>query len=167
MKIILFVLLFISSLFSHPHTFIEVYPTIKITENKTSSIHFKWVIDEMTSSMLIMELDPDMNGIISKDESSYAFENYFSTLQEYNYYTYIKVDNKVVALPTIENFKVTIENHKVCYSFDIKGSYPVGNTAFEFGDTEFYVAMVLKDVFIKLDGATAKTSKVDNELYLG
>lgn len=167
MKIILPVLILISSLFAHPHTFIEVYPTIKIKENKTSSIHFKWVIDEMTSASLLMELDSDMNGVINKEENSYTFENYFSTLRDYNYYTYIKVDNKLVSLPNIENFKVSIENNKICYSFDIKGSYPVGNTVFEFGDTEFYVAMMLKDTFIKLDGATATTSKVDNDLYLG
>ncbi len=167
MKIIVTFLLFIVSLYSHPHTFIDVYPTINVKENKTSSIHFKWVLDEMTSTILIVELDQDMDGIINKKENRYIQDNYFYIFENYSYYTYIKVNGEVINSLKVKNFKASIENGRVCYSFDIDGSYNIKNTIFEFGDTDFYVAMVLKDEFIEVDGATAIVTGVDNDFYYG
>ena len=66
-KIILFLLLTIT-LFAHPHTFIEVYPTLEVKDSKFEKIHFKWVLDEMSSTILIMELDANGNGRIDKKE---------------------------------------------------------------------------------------------------
>ena len=165
-KIILFVL-FSISLFAHPHTFIEVFPTINVKDSKFSKVHFKWVLDEMTSTILIMELDTNGDGKISEKENKYVFNNYFSIMQDYNYYTQIVVDSKIITLKGVKNFKATIENHKVCYSFDIKRSFNIKNTVFEFGDTDFYVAMVLKDSFVDVEGASFTTAGVDNDFYYG
>jgi len=167
LKTLLTLLLFISSLFAHPHTFIEVYPTITVKDSKTSSIHFKWVLDEMTSTILIMELDQDGDGKISKKENFFIYGNYFSIFKDYSYYTHIKVDGKIIKFPKPKNFKATIENNRICYSFDIKENYNIDNTIFEFGDSDFYVAMILKEKFVKVDGATSKVNGVDNDFYYG
>ncbi len=167
MKIFLLLFLLLSSLYSHPHTFIDVHPTIKIKDNQTQSIHFKWVLDEMTSTILIMELDQDMDGKISKKENKYILNNYFHIFENYSYYTHIIVDGEVIKFPKVKNFVASIENHKICYSFEIDGNYNIKNTIFEFGDTDFYVAMVLKDTFVEVEGATALTTGVDNDFYYG
>jgi ABC-type uncharacterized transport system substrate-binding protein len=151
LKYILF-LLSINLLYAHPHVFIEVHPTIEVKNNKTTKIHFKWKIDEMTSSMLIMQLDTNGNGKIDKNENSVAYSSYFSSLKEQNFYTIMKLKNRVINFkPT--NFKATIENHKVCYAFDIKGNYNIKDLKFYFRDETFFVAMILQNKFMKITGA--------------
>ncbi len=167
MKTLFTLLILISSLFAHPHTFIEVYPTIKVKDDSSTIVHFKWVLDEMTSTILIMELDKDGDGKINKKENSYIYKEYFSIFKDYSYYTYIKVDNKDIKFPKIENFKATIENNKICYSFEINLNHNIKSTAFEFGDSDFYVAMVLKDKFVSAEGLSPTVTGVDNDFYYG
>jgi len=159
--------IFTISLLAHPHTFIDVYLTINVKDGKTNSINFKWKIDEMTSTMLIMDVDSDGNGKISSKENRFIKNNYFTVFEDYNFYTYIKVDGKVIPFPKTKNFKATIENHRVCYSFDIEGDFNMKKTVIEVGDTDFYVAMMLKQEFLNISGAKAIATGVDNDFYYG
>ncbi|MCD6433290.1 MAG: DUF1007 family protein [Sulfurimonas sp.] len=167
MKKLLVFLLFTISLFAHPHTFIEVHPTIKVVDGAIKTIHFKWKLDEMTSTILIMELDKNADGKIDKKESAYIRDNYFIILKDYSYYTHIKVKGKLIKFPTPKKFIATIENHKICYSFSLDEKYIAKDTIFEFGDTDFYTAMILKKEFVEISGAKAKVSGVDNDFYYG
>ena len=166
MKLIL-LLLISTFLFAHPHTFIDVYPTIKVKNNKITYLRFRWEIDEMTSSMLIMDIDQNGDGKIDDKENKYLEENYFNVFADYDYYTYIKVKNKTIKFPKITNFKASIKNHKVCYAFDVDLKTDISDTVIEFGDSDFYVAMMLKDEFVTVSGAKVKTSGVDNDFYYG
>ena len=154
-------------MFAHPHTFIEVYPTLHVEDKKITNIHFKWVLDEMSSTILIMELDSDGDGKISKNENDFIEKEYFSMFEDYGYYTFIKVDSKLISTPKPKNFKATIENNRICYSFDIEKDFNIQNTIFDFADTSYYVAMVLKEEFLTLDGATAKIARVESDDYYG
>jgi ABC-type uncharacterized transport system substrate-binding protein len=166
-KILIFLILSIKILFAHPHTFIEVYPTIEVKNNKTTKIHFKWMLDEMTSSMLIMEFDQDGDGKINKKESFFVYGSYFTSLRDYNFYTDIKVNGKTQIFPKPKNFRATIEKNKICYSFDIEENYSIKDLKFDFGDEDFFVAMILKDKFTNIKGAKAKVSDLDNDFYFG
>ncbi|MEA3499299.1 MAG: DUF1007 family protein [Campylobacterota bacterium] len=160
-------LIFSVSLFAHPHTFLEIFPTINIKNNKTTNIHFKWKMDEMTSSMLIMEFDQNMDGKIDKEENQFIYQNYFIMLGDYNFYTDIKISGKTIKLPKPQNFKATIENNKVCYSFDITENYPIKDLQFDFGDEDFFIAPILKKEFLNIKGATPKIIELDNDFYFG
>jgi ABC-type uncharacterized transport system substrate-binding protein len=164
----LFTLVFaISSAYAHPHTFIEVFPTITVKDNKTQNIHFRWSLDEMTSSMLIVEFDQNADGKLDNQESQYAYENFFSTLKEFNFYTDVVVKDQTEFFPKPINFKASIQDNKICYDFDIEKQYNIKELKFDFGDTEFFVAMVLKEEFTKITGAKAKVSELDNDFYFG
>ena len=165
MRTILILSLFISSLFSHPHTFIDVHPTIEVKNDSTVIVNFKWVLDDMASTILIMDLDQNGDGKIDEKENSYIYEEYFSVFREYDYYTYIKVDGKDTALPEPENFRATIENNKICYSFDIKLNYDIKSVVIEFGDSSYYVAMVLKEKFVDAKGLSVKVTKIDYDYF--
>lgn len=167
MKILLLISLFVLSLFAHPHTFIEVYPTIKKQDDTTSTINFKWVLDDMTSSVLIMELDRDNDGVFNARESREVERDYFSIFEEYNYYTFIMKGDKSLKLPQVNNFNATIENYRVCYSFDIVLNHNPRDIVFEFGDSDYYVAMILKKEFVDAVGFDTKVSSVDDDLYPG
>ena len=154
-------------MYAHPHTFIEVFPSIKVKDNKTQSIHFKWILDEMTSSVLIMEFDQNGDGKINKKENVYVYENFFSTLRDFNFYTDIKIKNKTQLFPEPKNFQATIEKNRVCYSFDITTQYNTKNLKFDFGDTDFFFFFLLKQEFTNIDGLKAKVSELDNDFYFG
>ena len=85
-KLILIFFILHSYIWAHPHTFIEVEPSIEIKNEKIEHFHLKWTLDEMTSMMLIMELDEDANGKFDKNENTYIYENYFSSLEKQNFY---------------------------------------------------------------------------------
>lgn len=154
-------------IYAHPHTFIEVYPTITVKNKTTEKINFVWKLDEMTSSMLIMEFDINSNGQIDKNEQEHVYQNYFSSLIDYNFYTDITVNSKIIKFPDPKNFNSFIENNKLCYSFDIDTNLNINETLFDFGDTDFFIAMILKKEFIKLNGAIAQVSDLDNDFYFG
>ena len=165
MKLLLTLFLLQFTLYAHPHTFMDVYPTIKVDKGETSSIHFKWVFDEMTSSMLIMDIDRNGNGKIDAKENLFIYTNYFQTLEDYGFYTYVRVNSKLVELPKPKNFKATIENHRVCYSFDIEANYEIAKTTFSFGDEELYVACMLKKEFLNVVGAKVKITELKDEFF--
>nr|WP_321266386.1 DUF1007 family protein [uncultured Sulfurimonas sp.] len=152
-------------LFSHPHTFIEVYPSVEVKDEKISNLHFKWKLDDMTSSILVMEFDKNGDKEIDANENHYAYKNYFTLLESFGLYTEIKIKDKVQRLPKATNFKTSIEDGRVCYSFDLKGSYNIKDLRVEFGDKDLYVAMIIKKEFLKVKGAKAKISEVDYDFY--
>jgi ABC-type uncharacterized transport system substrate-binding protein len=166
-KFLIPILFIINILHAHPHTFIEIYPTIAVKNNIMQNIKFKWQLDEMTSSMLIMEFDTNANGKLEDKENKFVYENYFLTLVDYNFYTDITVDGKIQSFPTPKNFKATIENNKLCYYFEIDNKYNINNTMFDFGDKDFFVAMILKKEFATVQNASAKVSDLDNDFYFG
>ncbi len=167
MKIIISFILFINILYAHPHTFIEVYPTITVKNKITEKIHFTWKMDEMTSSMLIMEFDVNANNKLDETEQQFILENYFSSLIDYNFYTDITIKEKIEKFPQPTNFKAFIENNKLCYSFEIDKKLNINETLFDFGDPDFFIAMILKKEFTKIIGASANVSDLDNDFYFG
>jgi len=168
MKITLILLLICNILFAHPHTFIEVYPNVSIHNDKITKISFQWKLDEMSSSMLIMELDQNGDGKIDKDENTFIYENYFMPLVDYNFYTDISIQEKVKRFPTPSNFKALIKNNRLYYNFDITNlQLDIHTTKFDFGDTDFFVAMILKKEFVTINERDAKVSDLDNDFYFG
>ena len=167
MKSILFLAILFSSLFSHPHTFIEVHSTLKVKNDSEFTLNFKWVLDDMTSTILIMELDTNADGTIQESENKYIYKEYFSMFREYDYYTYLKVKGKPFTLGEPKNFHTTIENNRICYSFDIEVNAAIKDTLVEFGDKSYYVAMVLKKEFVVAEGYETQVTRIDTDEYYG
>ena len=160
-KIILFIL-FLSNLFAHPHTFIDVYPKVVVKNNIVTQIDFKWIMDEMTSSMLIMEFDQNQNGKIDKEENKYIEENYFLSLKDYDFYTHLKPKYKVT------NFFADIKNEKIEYNFTFQllKKTKLSNFKLQFYDTDFFVSMQLKEKFIT-QKISHKIKDLDGDFYYG
>lgn len=164
MKQTLFLLLFVTALFSHPHTFMDVYPTFK-SEGEKTTLNFKWIMDDMTSAILIMDLDTNGNGKIDANENKYIQKEYFSMFKEYDYYTYVKVKGKNVSYGEPKNFQASIEQGKICYSFDIVLNAVLKDVVIEFGDKAYYTAMVLKKEFVNVEGYEIEVTRVEDDYY--
>jgi ABC-type uncharacterized transport system substrate-binding protein len=166
-KIIIFYLLFIPYLvFAHPHTFIDVYTKIKSQNTKIDKITFTWYFDEMTSSLLIMEFDQNMDGKLDDSEIKYIYENYFLGLGDFNFYTDIQINNKTI-LTKPQNFTAFLkDNIQVAYQFDIILNKEKKDIKIEIYDEERFSALILKNKFIHSD-TNYKLSDIDNDLYFG
>ena len=162
LKNILFLLIAINFLYAHPHTYINIYPTAIIENKKITQIDFKWEMDEMTSSMLIMEFDQNSNGKIDKNENNYINENYFSSLNKYDFYTHTKAQYKTV------NFIADIKNNKIVYkfSFILDKPYTLKNFSMSFYDTDFFVSTQLKKEFIT-QKINYLVEDIDGDFYYG
>lgn len=154
----------INLLFAHPHTFIDIFPKINYKDNSITTINFEWKFDVMTSQLLSMEFDLNMDGIIDDQENQYIFNNYFETLGDYGFYTDIRINkNSTITKPL--NFKTFIDNEqRIVYSFDVELNAPKDKVYIDFYDEENFTAFVLKKEFI-----TSKTPfkivDVDNDFY--
>lgn len=167
MKILIAISLFIVTLFAHPHTFMDIYPTIKVNKDKTASLHFAWKFDEMTSAMLIMEVDTNGDGKIDKEENQFILENYFASLKDYSFYTDVFIGKKAQDIFTPTNFQASIENNRLIYAFDIKENYPTKGLKIDLYDEDFFVATVLKKEFITVKGGATKIVELDRDSYFG
>jgi ABC-type uncharacterized transport system substrate-binding protein len=157
-------LLFINTLLAHPHTFVDIFPTVDSKSDKIETINFQWSFDEMTSQLLVMEFDQNMNGKIDKDELQYIKESYFNPLADYNFYTDIKIKGKTIKTSPI-NFTVKIDkNMKIVYQFDIKIDSNKNDVKIEFYDAEMFTAFMLKKDFIK-SNINYDVVDVDNDIY--
>jgi len=161
MKYILFILISPLLIFAHPHTFIDLYPTIVSKEDKIESIKFRWLMDEMSSQMLIMEFDKNLNGKIDKDENKYVKENYFDHLVAYMFYTKIK-DKTILTKPI--NFVASIEKERVVYSFTINLDEKKSDFYIDFYDEDNFVAIMLKKEFVTSD-IKYNIEGIDNDFY--
>lgn len=164
-KHIILLLLFVSLVWSHPHTFIDLYPTLHVKNNTIIKTHIKWKMDDMTSSMLIMEFDLNADGAIDKKENTFVYKNYFLSLEQNNYYMDILVEDQSIPLSSISNFKASIEDNRLCYSFDIIQNLDIKKTKFEFYDKDLFVAFMLKKEFVTAENKKVKIIGIDKDFY--
>ena len=162
----IFILNFITIgfLFAHPHTFIDIFPTIKHKNNTITTIHFDWKFDAMTSQLLLMEFDPNMDGKIDKEENEYIFINFFERLEDYGFYTDIRINKKAIKTKPI-NFTASIDKEqRIVYGFDIDINTPKDKLYIDFYDEESFTAFMLKKEFIT-SNTPFKIVDVDNDFY--
>jgi len=144
-------LLLTTKAFYHPHTFIEVQPTIEIKNEEINKFNIKWTLDEMTSMMLIMELDKNANGKFEKDENDYIYDSYFLSLEKQNFYMSIN-SNKQELIAKPQSFKASIKNNRLIYSFNIQNNISLKDLKINFQDEELFVGMMLEKEYIKING---------------
>lgn len=154
--IIFFIFLISTKTFAHPHTFIEVEPTIEIKDEKISKFNIKWTLDEMTSMMLIMELDKNANGKFEKDENSYIFDSYFSSLENQNFYMSVNSNKKELSIEP-KMFKASIKNNRLIYSFNIQNNISLKDLKINFQDENLFVGMMIEKEYIKINGIKKET----------
>lgn len=142
MRIFYLMLLPITFLFAHPHCFIDVYPSIR-----EKQIEITWIMDEMSSQIMLMDFDRDHNGQLSSQESLSLFQETFVSLKKYNYY--IRFLRQKTLLPTgkVSNFRASVSKGKVQYRFRLP--LPAGTTTVRFCDEENYTAFIVNDAFVR------------------
>lgn len=141
MKSFVFLLFFTFSLYAHPHVFIDVYPKIE-----TTSIKLRWVFDEMTSNMLILDYDSNHDDKISTSENEVLRKNIFLNFKKYGYYTYFYKGKKKLPFSKAKNFTASIEESKLVFTFSL--SRDSSADAIHFYDSENYTGYVVEEEYV-------------------
>jgi ABC-type uncharacterized transport system substrate-binding protein len=162
MKMLISLLLFTFTLSAHPHVFVDVYPKIG-----KDTIQLRWVFDEMTSNMLIMDYDVDHDNAFSPSESEALSSDIFFSLKEFDYYTYFFKGEQ--QLPTGEgrDFSASIKGSQLVFTFTLPR--PVEADEIRFYDTENMTAYQVTEAFVKEanPGRTFKVREHDYDYYYG
>jgi ABC-type uncharacterized transport system substrate-binding protein len=162
MKTVCLILISTLLLFAHPHTFIDVHPTLK-----EESITLRWVFDEMTSQILMMDFDTDHDMVLSAEESQRIYTNNFASLKSFGYYTYLYRGKTKLPTSEAHSFRASAQDGRVAFVFTLP--LPKGVDRIMFYDEEMFSAFVLKEAFIKNTDPRKqfRLKELDGDFYFG
>ena len=102
---------------AHPHTFINQKIKVVFDDKGVAGFNIWWEFDEMFASMIVGDYDSNNNNVLEKNEVAVIKEKAFSYLSNFNYFIFIKIDNKVFDVKFIKDFFAKIKNKKLIYEF--------------------------------------------------
>jgi len=120
-------LLIPSTLFSHPHAFVDSVVTFQFNENSLEGFWIEWIFDKLFSAEAILYFDKDKDGAFDKEEQKMIKEG-ASGLKDYGYYTYITYKGKTRMIHKVEKFRADIKDHRLIYRFFIPINLPRNNS---------------------------------------
>jgi ABC-type uncharacterized transport system substrate-binding protein len=102
---------------AHPHVFLHTGLQILFDEKGLSGVRVIWMFDEMFSNMIISEFDSNANGRFEPAEIDNLKEGAFSYLQNFDYFTHIKIDGNPFEVKFVRDFTAKIKGHTLVYQF--------------------------------------------------
>jgi ABC-type uncharacterized transport system substrate-binding protein len=102
---------------AHPHVFIVQRLNLVFDEKGLAGIKVRWKMDDMFASMITEDHDQNRNGTLEPDEVQSVKENAFIFIKEFNFFTFIKIDNRPFQIKFIRDFNATLENGRLVYEF--------------------------------------------------
>ena len=134
---------------AHPHVWINDVTTFLFKDRQLVAIHHHWEFDEIFSSFVIQQHDNDHNGKFDKTENASVQKEAFSNLQDYGYFTHVRIDDKKLPLDKVEGFQATIKKEIMIYEFTLRLPQPVDvikrHIAVGVFDPEYYVEVDLDE----------------------
>lgn len=107
----------ITTLFAHPHGFVEC--TFSFVMDNQGLVGFKqrWVLDEMTSVSVLDVVDANRDGSLSAEEKSALRDLSVNSLLEYHYFTVARIQGQEYPVKEIRDFTAELQNGKLVYDF--------------------------------------------------
>ena len=146
--------------FAHPHVFIANTMHVVFDGHSLDHIEFKWVFDDLFSSMLLTDFDKNHTGRFTADEAAAIKKGAFDNLKNYHYFLAFSLDGRPIRLPPIEHFLPSISNGALVYTFRLplrldiakNASHTVGIVIY---DDTYYVAFdIMKIAYVALESDT-------------
>jgi ABC-type uncharacterized transport system substrate-binding protein len=136
---------------AHPHVLVDAKSEILFdAEGRMSAVRHAWQFDEAFSSYAMQGLDTNNDGEMSEEELRPLAKVNVESLQEFDFFTYLAVDDKDVkfAPPTEYWLELRGSQLTLFYSLPLKEPVKVGTkTTLEVYDPEYFVAFT----FVKDD----------------
>ena len=141
----------------HAHVWIHGAVIIKFDEQGMSGFRHEWVMDEMFSTMLIHDHDKNMNKKLEPDEVKDLYENAFTNLENFEYFTHIKINGKPFSVKYVKDFNAKIVKDSIVYQFfipcHVKADKEDKEVRIAIYDESFYtnITIVKDQVFLEND----------------
>lgn len=152
---------------AHPHVFISSRVELDFDGSSLARISVDWTFDELFSQMIVADYDHGKKGSFTDAEAADLKKGAFDNLRNYHYFLAFSVGGKPVALPPIKDFKPSIRDGKLVYSFSLPIALAVTPAGRELRitiyDDTYYVAF---DKMSPADVAIASGDLVETEVSI-
>ncbi len=101
----------------HPHVFIENALTIIFDKHGLAGVQVTWVFDEFFSNMIACDYDSNRNGKLEESEVKTINEKAFSNLKNFDYFTFIRINESPFKVRYIREFSAELQEGKLIYRF--------------------------------------------------
>ena len=134
---------------AHPHVWITAVTTFVFEDRQLVGVRHRWTFDEFFGLFVIEEHDLDGDGRFDPAETAALRQGAFDNLEEFDYFTHLRIDGDPWRLREIESFAATIEDGVLVYEFTLSLPQPVdpgvADLALGVYDSEYYVEVLLDE----------------------
>lgn len=135
---------------AHPHVWVDSTTTFVFDDaRRVVEIRHHWRFDEIFGSFMQQEFDRNENGRFDGDEVARVRADGFQALEEFGYFTTVRVDNEVVAIDDVSSFDARLEDGILVYEFGLALPQPVDPASHDLVvgvyDPEYYVEVLLDE----------------------
>ncbi|MEM7021510.1 MAG: DUF1007 family protein [Pseudomonadota bacterium] len=131
---------------AHPHVWVDHVTTFVFEDRQLVALRHRWAFDAFFGSFVIEEHDVDRNGAFDVEEMAALRAAAFANLDEYSYFTQLRVDGELQQLHNVAAFEASIDDGVLVYDFTLRLPAGIDPTATDFSvgvyDPEYYVELM-------------------------
>src|SRR5438105_1697105 len=103
---------------AHPHMWIDMRSYVVFdARGLITGIDLEWTFDDGYAQMALDGLDTNGDGVYSQDELAPLTKENIESLKEYNYFTYPRVNGKLVPIGAVTEYGQVYSNNKLTLHF--------------------------------------------------
>jgi ABC-type uncharacterized transport system substrate-binding protein len=134
---------------AHPHVWIAGVTIFVFEDGRLVALRHRWAFDELFGSFVIEQHDADGDGRFDAAETEGLRADAFDNLEEYDYFTHLRIDGSALPLHEVRDFGASIEDGELIYEFTLALPEPVDPASADLAlgvyDPEYYVELLLDE----------------------
>ena len=149
---------------AHPHVWIDMRSDVVFNEDGLiTGLNLSWSFDDGYTQMALDGLDANGDGVYSQDELNPLTKENMNSLKDYDYFTVMRFNGKVLPFGEVTEFGQIWSNNKLELHFQVPLKTPIDPVQGEFVvkvyDPEFFIAIDYeKDEPVSVIGAAQISS---------
>ena len=169
---LIFLSIYISSSFAHPHIFIDADLTFVTYSDSLKFLEIQWKWDKWFSVEILDYCDINKNGQLEPDEVKKVYEDFFIGVKEFYFFTQIEINNKKLKINDVTHFNANTSKNSsgdtiVIYNFTVPVNKKIENNLLNFKiikyDETIFTAFENAKLIIKSDNF--KLTEIKNISY--
>jgi len=148
-----------SAAIAHPHVWVVMKSEVAYApDGSVTGVRHAWTFDDMFSTFATQGLAQKTKGVFTREELAPLAEVNMTSLKDFDYFTFGKVDDKKVSFGAPKDYWLEFKNNELTLHFTLPLAAPVKAKAlgFEVYDPSYYVDFAFAEQEpVKLVGAPA------------
>ena len=151
---------------AHPHVWVQMQSDVVFNDQGLiSAVNVAWTFDDAYAQLALDGLDKNGDGVYDPTELEPLTRENLDSLKDYNYFTYVRYDNKPQAIGTPVDAGQIYSENKLQLHFQVPLVTPLDPTKGEFVlktyDPEFFIAFdYVKDDPVSVIGNMPQTCQL-------